>query len=84
MIVEPNTSGDQCAGVSCGELAGSQGKAQAPSPSQALLLFLRAMRRVASAPLRIVIIANIIRITSQEFLREIRVVMMLEALAIIG
>jgi len=50
------------------------GKAQAPSPGQALLFFslLRRLRRDAS--LSVSVILPVVAITIQEFLREIRVV----------
>ncbi|PKP95818.1 MAG: hypothetical protein CVT75_00195 [Alphaproteobacteria bacterium HGW-Alphaproteobacteria-14] len=84
MIVVPSTSGDQCAGSSFADLFGSQGKAQAPSPSQALTFFLCVCQSGKCALLCLSVFAGIVGVAAQEFLREIRMVMGLEALGIIG
>lgn len=66
--------GDQSAGVSRGFARGSVGKAQAPSPGQALLYFLLGLGMLGDAGQRVCMVQTIFGVAIQEFLREIRVV----------
>lgn len=69
------TIGDQSAGLVRGSAPGKVGKAQPPPPGQTLL-FCHRRRRVCSHPiLRLGMIAAIVGIAVQEFLRKIRIVM---------
>ena len=69
-------SGDQSAGFLRGLACGSEGKAQAPTPGQALLFCDLGSRELGDAGQSVGMILPIARITIQKFLREIRVVMM--------
>lgn len=75
MAVPAARSGSQIAGLRVGGWLGSQGKAQAPSPGQTLPFFIRLARFGIGAFFRGGKVTLIVRVTSQEFLREIRVVM---------
>jgi hypothetical protein len=74
MITSGDALGDQWAGLWRGFVCGSVGKAQAPSPGQALLFMVFALRDANDAFLGFGIIAAVISITVQEFLREVRIV----------
>lgn len=69
-------SGNHIAGSSRGFAIGSEGKAQAPSPGQALLFFNLGLRKKGDAGKCIRMILAIVGVTIQELLREIRIVMM--------
>lgn len=69
-------SGDQSAGFSRGFACGSEGKAQAPTPGQALLLCELGLRELVDAGQGVGMILPIAGITIQKFLRKIRIVMM--------
>ena len=68
-------AGDQSAGVTRGFACGSVGKAQAPSPGQALLFFLLGLGKCDYAGHRIGMVLAIVGVTIQKFLREIRIIM---------
>ncbi len=68
-------AGDQSAGVSRVFACGSVGKAQAPTPGQALLFFLLGLGMLGDAGKRVCMVPTIFGVAIQEFLREIRIVM---------
>jgi len=68
-------SGDQSAGASRGFASGSVGKAQAPSPGQALLLHYLGLRKRRDAGHCVGMVLAIVGVAIQKFLREIRIVM---------
>ena len=74
MITSGDALGDQWAGVWRGFACGSVGKAQAPSPGQALLFVVFDRGKSSNALLGVGIIAAVVGITVQEFLREVRIV----------
>ena len=51
------------------------GKAQAPSPGQALLLMICFLRKAGDAIYSLGMIAAVVGISVQKFLREVRIVM---------
>jgi hypothetical protein len=67
-------SGDQSAGLSRTLASGSVGKAKAPPPGQTLLFFSLPRRMLGDAGLGIGMVLPVIVIAIQEFLREIRIV----------
>lgn len=67
-------SGDQSAGILRTLASGSVGKAQAPPPGQALLFFSLLRRMLGDASQSVGVVLPIVAIAIQEFLREIRVV----------
>lgn len=68
--------GDHKAGLARGSASGAVGKAQAPPPGQTLLLRSSSGRIGGDTRLRLGMIAAVCRIALQEFLREIRIVML--------
>lgn len=68
-------AGDQSAGVSRGFACGSVGKAQTPSPGHALLFLLLGLGTLGDAGQRVRMVPTIFGVAIQEFLREIRIVM---------
>ncbi|MEQ1515111.1 MAG: hypothetical protein ABL931_01320 [Usitatibacteraceae bacterium] len=74
MITSGDALGDQCAGLWRGFASGFVGKAQAPSPGQALLFMVFDRREASNALLGFGIVAAVVGITVQEFLREVRIV----------
>lgn len=70
------TFGDHSAGLSRGFAIGSEGKAQAPSPGEALLFLPFGLGKQNHADHGLGMITAIVRISIQELLREIRIVMM--------
>lgn len=69
------TIGDQSAGLTRGSASGKVGKAQPPPPGQTLL-FCQRRRRIFSHPvLRFGMIAAVVGIAIQEFLRKVRIIM---------
>ena len=69
-------SGDHSAGLSRGFAVGSEGKAQAPTPGEALLFFPCGLGKQSNARNGIGMITAVVQISIQELLREIRIVMM--------
>lgn len=69
-------SGDHSAGRSRGFAIGSEGKAQAPSPGQTLLFLPCGLGRLSHVRHGLGMITAVVRISIQELLREIRIVMM--------
>lgn len=69
-------SGDHSAGFSRGFAIGSEGKAQAPSPGEALLFLPCGLGSKRNARHGLGMITAIIGISIQELLREIRIVVM--------
>jgi hypothetical protein len=74
IITSGDALGDQWAGLWRGFACGSVGKAQAPSPGQALLFIVFDRWEASNALLGFGKIAAVISITVQEFLREVRIV----------
>ncbi len=74
MITSGDALGDQSAGHSRAFACGSVGKAQAPSPGEALLFMVFDRWEASNALLGVGIIAAVVGITVQEFLREVRIV----------
>jgi len=74
MITSGDALGDQWAGLWRGFACGSVGKAQAPSPGQALLFMMFDRWEASNALFSFGIIAAVVGITVQEFLREVRIV----------
>ena len=67
-------SGDHSAGSSLGDASGAQGKAKAPPSGQTLLFFSLLRRMLGDPGLGRGMILPVVAIAIQEFLREIRVV----------
>lgn len=67
--------GSQNAGAPAGESSGSQGKTQAPSPSQALLFVLRDFGPCRNPLFTQSMILTVAGVAAQELLRKIRVIM---------
>lgn len=74
MITSGDALGDQIAGLWRGFASGFEGKAQTPSPGQALLFIVFALRKASDARVGFGIVAAVVSITVQEFLREVRIV----------
>lgn len=74
IITSGEALGDQCAGLWRGFACGSVGKAQAPSPGQALPFLVSGTRKASNAPLGFGIIAAVVSIAVQKFLSEVRIV----------
>ena len=74
MTTSGAVSGDHRAGLCRASAFGSLGKAQAPSPGEALLFFDCSFGRLGDARGGLVEVLAVLVVAVQEFLREIRVV----------